>query len=150
MASLSEYGVSPHEIELEILESNNLEMDSVTVNNITLLKENGVNFSLDDFGTGYSSLSYVQKLPLKRLKIAQELIRDIDSSPRSLALVTAAIAIAKGLNLESIAEGVENTGVVKILKDLGCDVVQGYVFARPMTATDAKEYFLRSAKGKVS
>lgn len=121
----------PEKIKLEITET--LLMSNVKEYIVTLnqLRDHGVRFSLDDFGTGYSSLSYLKQFPLDSIKIDKSFIDDIAISEDSLAIVTAIIALSKSLGLKTIAEGVETRAQLDILKKLGCDFIQGYLFGRP-------------------
>jgi EAL domain-containing protein (putative c-di-GMP-specific phosphodiesterase class I) len=94
----------------------------------------GVFLSIDDFGTGYSSLSYLRSLPARQLKIDRSFVGDIEGSSDARAIVSAVIGLAHELGLRVVAEGVETAGQYDILRELGCDEMQGFFFARPMTA----------------
>jgi len=102
------------------------------------LKQIGVCFSLDDFGTGYSSLSYLKRLPFDQLKIDQSFVRDMLNGHDHESIVNAIISLAQSLKLEILAEGVETEAQLNVLKDLGCEIFQGYYFTRPL-ALDAFE-----------
>lgn len=108
-------------------------------------KELGLSVYVDDFGTGYSSLAYLQRLPIDTLKIDQGFIRGLDVNDENAALVRAIIALARGLNLRVIAEGVETDGQLAILRELGCDAAQGYLFSRPMPPHEIEKLLQRCA-----
>lgn len=137
---LRETGLSPHLLELEITESVFLENMEAAIEALTELKKLGVQFSIDDFGTGYSSLSYLKKLPIDRIKIAQEFVRDIDTDEGDKAIIKATIAMAKSLGLKLIAEGVENHQQLAFLLLHGCHAMQGYYFAKPMPAQEVQSF----------
>lgn len=133
--------VSPHLLELEILESAALG-DIIYVRNlITACRALGVTFALDDFGTGYSSLTYLKRLPVDVLKIDQTFVRDMLDDPEDLALVKAVISLAAVFNRSVIAEGVETAEHGVLLMQLGCDFAQGYGIARPMPAADVAAWW---------
>ncbi|MGV8894341.1 MAG: EAL domain-containing protein [Burkholderiaceae bacterium] len=133
--------VSPHLLELEILESAALG-DIIYVRNlITACRAQGVTFALDDFGTGYSSLTYLKRLPVDVLKIDQTFVRDMLDDPEDLALVKAVISLAAVFNRSVIAEGVETAEHGVLLMQLGCDLAQGYGIARPMPAQDVAAWW---------
>ena len=100
------------------------------------LNEIGVEISIDDFGTGYSSLAYLTTLPISELKIDRSFVRDLGITPQSSAVVTAIIALARSLGLRVVAEGVENLRQMEVLHRLGCGVMQGFLFSRPIPPDD--------------
>jgi len=134
--SVSAYGVPHKAIQLEITE-NNLMKD---LHNVSLslhrLNEIGVEISIDDFGTGYSSLAYLTTLPISELKIDRSFVRDLGITPQSSAVVSAIIALARSLGLRVIAEGVENLRQMEVLHRLGCGVMQGFLFSKPLPPDD--------------
>jgi EAL domain-containing protein (putative c-di-GMP-specific phosphodiesterase class I) len=104
------------------------------------LNQVGVEISIDDFGTGYSSLSYLTSLPLSELKIDRSFVRDLGVSPQSSAVVTAIIALARSLGLRTVAEGVETIRQMEVLHRLGCRVMQGFLFAKPMPPQEIQRW----------
>jgi diguanylate cyclase (GGDEF)-like protein/PAS domain S-box-containing protein len=124
--------INPARLKLELTESMLQDKIELTIETIMALKQIGVQFSLDDFGTGYSSLQYLKKLPLDQLKIDQSFIRDLATDANDKAIVRTIIAMAKALNLEVIAEGVETEEQRRILMQKGCRNFQGYLFGKPM------------------
>jgi diguanylate cyclase (GGDEF)-like protein/PAS domain S-box-containing protein len=142
-AILMECGASPEAIELEITESAAIQNLDDTVAVMGALKDLGIRFSLDDFGTGYSSLSYVKRLPLDTLKIDREFVRDCTSDPNDAAIVRAIIAIAHSLELNVVAEGIENEAQLRFLQGLGCAAYQGFLFSPPLPEAE----FLTAVRG---
>lgn len=136
--------LDPTMFEIEITEGLLLENQPEILRLLSELKNLGISLSMDDFGTGYSSLSYLKNLPFDRLKIDRIFVQSITHTPGDLALVTAAITMAHSLGLKVIAEGVETEDQFRILADLGCDYVQGYLFSKPLK-TDALEAYLAAS-----
>jgi EAL domain-containing protein (putative c-di-GMP-specific phosphodiesterase class I)/FixJ family two-component response regulator len=130
---LKETNILPNTLDLEITES--LIMQNVQSNSIILdmLRQLGIKLSIDDFGTGYSSLSYLKDFPMNILKIDKSFIKNIATDFTSSQIVTAIIHLAKSLNLEVIAEGVETKEQLDILKEKHCDYIQGYYFSEPVS-----------------
>jgi diguanylate cyclase (GGDEF)-like protein len=129
---LEDTGFAPESLELELTES--LLMEDLASSKATLaeLKSLGVAIALDDFGTGYSSLSYLKGFQLDTLKIDRTFIADLMTSEANASIVRATIGLAKGLHLKTVAEGVETRAQADFLVKHGCDVLQGFLFARPM------------------
>lgn len=137
---LRETRLQPQMLELELTESVFLENMDAAIEALTRLKRLGIQFAIDDFGTGYSSLNYLKKLPIDRIKIAQEFVRDIKTDEGDKAIVKATIAMAQSLGLQLIAEGVENRHQLSFLLSYGCNLMQGFYFARPMQAERVGEF----------
>jgi EAL domain-containing protein (putative c-di-GMP-specific phosphodiesterase class I) len=137
---LAEEGVSPHSIELEITETGLMKDLQGVVPSLHKLNELGTEISIDDFGTGYSSLAYLTSLPISELKIDRSFVRDLGTTPQSTAVVSAIIALARALGLRVIAEGVEQVSQMEVLYNLGCQICQGFLFARPMPAHEINEW----------
>lgn len=122
------------EIELEFTETAVLSDGPEVARTLAKLRDMGFSLALDDFGVGYSSLSMLQRLPISTLKIDRSFVADIEFSSRSAAIVGSMIRLAHGLQIRVVAEGVEREQQLDILKDLGCDEIQGYLLARPLPA----------------
>ncbi len=133
-AALKRYRVNPDLLTCEITETVAMDDAQTTMTQIERLAAVGVHISIDDFGTGYSSLSYLRKLPAGELKIDRSFVLDLESSSDARAVVDAVIKLAQALSLKVVAEGVETEAQHQILRALGCDELQGYLFAKPMTA----------------
>ena len=133
--TIESFDIPAHTLELEITESVLMENSDILMNMLKDLKQSGVSLAIDDFGTGYSSLSYLKRFPIDRVKIDQTFVRDLSTDTDDLAIVKAIIAMAKTLRLYVIAEGVETTEQLELLRREGCHEYQGYLFAKPMDAT---------------
>lgn len=141
---LDKTGLSPELLELEVTESIMMEYLDATLDILNHLKKIGVRFSVDDFGTGYSSLSYLKQLPIHALKIDKSFINDIIHDPNDAAITSAIVAMAKQLNLEVIAEGVETEQQLEFLTKLQCHTVQGYYFSRPVNPEEASAFLAKN------
>ncbi len=128
-------GHPPEALELEITESILMESSETTLTNIDRLKRGGVRLAIDDFGTGYSSLSYLHQFPFDTLKIDRSFIQHLDT-PRNRELARHIVSLGHTLELEVVAEGVETQAQLQTVRELGCDLVQGYVFYRPLAAAE--------------
>lgn len=145
---IEETEISPSLIELEITESIMMSDSQETIAKINQFVEMGFIIAIDDFGTGYSSLSSLSKLPIHKLKIDQSFINEMMTSENNKAIVECIIAMAKGLRLIVIAEGVENHDQAAILSELACDEGQGYLFSKPITASEFEHlYFTLKSPG---
>jgi diguanylate cyclase (GGDEF)-like protein len=133
---LEETGLDPATLEIEITESVLMDQTEAGIRTLRLLRDLGVRLVLDDFGTGYSSLSYLKHLPLDTIKIDRTFVAGLDGDT-DRAIVEAVIALAHGLHISVVAEGIETEAQLEQLRLMGCDVGQGYLFARPLPATDA-------------
>jgi len=132
-------GADPTHLILELTESMVMHDVDSTLVSLRALKTLGVSLSLDDFGTGYSSLSYLRRFPIDELKIDRSFINDIHTNPDDAAIAGAIVAMARSLGLSVVAEGVEKQEQSDLLAALGCNQVQGYFYARPMTASALAE-----------
>jgi EAL domain-containing protein (putative c-di-GMP-specific phosphodiesterase class I) len=131
-SALQRHNINPMLLKLELTESILLENIDDTIAIMNTLKEIGIRFSLDDFGTGYSSLQYLKQLPLYQLKIDRSFVRDIAVDSSDQAIVRTVIAMARTLNLDVIAEGVETEEQRQLLLSNDCGHYQGYLFGRPV------------------
>jgi diguanylate cyclase (GGDEF)-like protein len=143
-AILQDTGVRPRSLVLELTESMLMEPKGVTGRTILELANLGVSLAIDDFGTGYSSLSYLKNFPVTALKIDRSFIAGITADPDDAAITTAIIALARAMELDVVAEGVETEAQAEFLKDRGCQKIQGYLVGRPM-GREAFEAELRAA-----
>ena len=132
--ALTRHRIHPSLLTCEITESAAMEDTLATQETFRRLGELGAHLSIDDFGTGYSSLSYLRQLPAQELKIDMSFVKDIESGADARAVVDAVVKLAHALGLKVVAEGVENTRQQQILIELGCDELQGFLFAKPMSA----------------
>ena len=139
MQALSQSGLAPQRLELEITESLLIDNVTETLKSLHSLREMGVRVALDDFGTGYSSLSYLRSFPFDKIKIDRSFVVDIMTDKGSAAIIQAITGLAAALGMETIAEGVELADQVEMLHKNGCDNIQGYLLSRPVpiTAVDA-------------
>lgn len=135
-ASLQQYQIPPAMIELEITEAVAAGDPETAVTTMKALKSIGVSLAIDDFGTGYSSLSYLKRFPIDTLKIDIAFVRNIHTACDDEAIASMILALGKQLNLKVVAEGVELEAQQKLLAAMGCDILQGYLFSKPLAAQD--------------
>jgi EAL domain-containing protein (putative c-di-GMP-specific phosphodiesterase class I)/GGDEF domain-containing protein len=133
---LDDTGLDPAALEIEITESVLMDQTEAGVRTLRQLRDIGVRLVLDDFGTGYSSLSYLKHLPLDTIKIDRSFVAGLDGDT-DRSLVDAVIALAHGLRIGVVAEGIETEAQFELLRGMGCDVGQGYLFARPLPSAEA-------------
>jgi diguanylate cyclase (GGDEF)-like protein/PAS domain S-box-containing protein len=145
---LLETGLSPSRLELEITEGVLIGDHSRALSILRRLKALGVQIAMDDFGTGYSSLSYLQSFPFDKIKIDRSFISNIEQSPQSAAIVRAVIALARGLDLPVLAEGVETDDQLAFLGREACDEVQGYLVGRPCPIDEYAKLVGRAASAQ--
>jgi diguanylate cyclase (GGDEF)-like protein len=141
LLALADSGLEPGRLEIEITESIFLEGGEATLRLLHSLRSLGIRVALDDFGTGYSSLSYLQSFPFDKLKIDRSFIQNLLTREGASAIVRAITELAHALNIETTAEGVEETAQLMELRAHGCSSVQGFLFAEPMTAKDVDRLF---------
>ncbi|MBK9522606.1 MAG: EAL domain-containing protein [Rhodocyclaceae bacterium] len=147
--ALARSGLAPCYLELEITETALIDDAEKFIATLNGLKSLGVSISIDDFGTGYSNLSYLQRFSVNKLKIDQSFIHRLNDGPQELAIVAAIVQMAKGLNLLTTAEGIENENVRQQLAALDCNYGQGFYISRPCTA-EAFEHFVRNNRAAVA
>jgi len=139
---LEAHSLSPKYLSLEITEDEAMEDLETIINILTEFKNMGIKISLDDFGTGYSSLSYVNKLPIDKIKIDRSLIMNLEKDSKNMTIIKSIITMGHSLNIKIVAEGIETEKQLRILKELNCDYIQGYLIGRPMEAADFEKQFI--------
>ena len=137
---VAEYGLSHDELHLEITESAYTENSDQIIAVVSRLRERGFHIEMDDFGTGYSSLNMFSALPIDMLKLDMQFIRTAFRDRKDTRLLEAIIGLAKSMDLPTIAEGVETAEQMFTLKAMGCDIVQGYYFSKPLSADEFEKY----------
>ena len=151
---LSEAQLPADMLELELTESMLLEHVDAVAENIAALQKMGIKLAIDDFGTGYSSLAYLKRFPISTLKIDRAFVSELDedseenASDHDAAIIRAIIAMAHSLNMNVVAEGVEQAGQLSFLKQHGCDEVQGYLISRPLSAAGFTALLLENAEAQ--
>lgn len=135
-------GIKPESLELEITESFLMVNPDKALQSLVELRELGVLLSIDDFGTGYSSMSYLQQIKVHKLKVDISFVRNITTNSGNAAIVKAIIAMGHGLSLEVIAEGVETSAQADLLRQLGCDMIQGYLISPALASEDMTRFML--------
>jgi len=136
--SLRESGCKPEWIEMEIVERFIMKDTSKSIALLKRFRELGVDISIDDFGTGHSSLAYLKQLPITKLKIDQSFVQNLEDSKEDRAIARTIIELGRGLGLKVLAEGVETAGQKEFIYSSGCELMQGYLFSKPVRAEDAE------------
>ena len=142
---ITEFGVEPDRIELEITESVVMDEPQIVIEALQELKLFGVKVAIDDFGTGFSSMSYLQQLPLDRLKVDRSFVNEIMPG-KSAFIAETIVTLGNKLGLSTIAEGVEKREQASYMLKLGCDEAQGYLFAKPMPYEQLLEFLASQDK----
>ncbi len=142
VSALAASGLAADRLELEITESTLLQDSEATLSTLYQLRALGVRIAMDDFGTGYSSLSYLQSFPFDKIKIDRSFIKDIAEGVGSLNIVRAVTAMARGLGMETTAEGVETKEQLETVRAEGCTEMQGFLFSQPMPASEIEQLLL--------
>ncbi|HEX5803081.1 MAG TPA: EAL domain-containing protein [Azospira sp.] len=145
---LAETGIPPQLLELEITESAVMDKPDEAIKVLQALKQMGVTLAIDDFGTGYSSLAYLKLFPIDHLKIDRSFVRDIERDPDDAAIAFSTIALAHSLGVRVVAEGVETQAQFDMLRQHGCDEVQGFFFSEPLPAEAATRFLRRTRESQ--
>ncbi len=132
-------GIKPHTLKLEVTESTAMENAEHTISILKRLKQFGVQLSIDDFGTGYSSLSYLHRLPFDTLKIDRSFVNNVGERGENAGILQTIISLAKNLQMDVVAEGIETEAQLSVLQNLGCDFGQGYLLAKPKSKDETEE-----------
>jgi len=148
--ALRKHGLAPHLLELELTESILIRDANEALEKLQALADLGVQLSLDDFGTGYSNLTYLKRFPLHRLKIDRSFIVAMPEDAADEAIVAAIVQMGHALQMEVVAEGVERPEQLQRLRALGCDQYQGFLFARPMPASDLWDRLRQQADSRTA
>ena len=143
---ISDNDFDANNLELEITEGQMMKNPEEVITKLNALNDLGIGISIDDFGTGYSSLSLLKRLPINRLKIDRSFVKDVPSDEEDVAIIKAIIALAESLNLNLIAEGVENSAQRDFLIDQGCMNIQGHYYSHPIPAEEMHKVLLKSAE----
>ncbi len=147
-SAIERYGLTPNCIKAEITESTTMMYPKKAAETLQRMKETGIKVSLDDFGTGYSSLSHLMGFPIDELKIDRSFVQALEENEDSVTLVSTIIAMAKALKLTVVAEGAEVERQVDILRELDCDVIQGFYYSRPVEADQVADLLQRFEGGE--
>ena len=139
--ALAETGLPASSLELEITESMVMEDPERVIDLLDRIRSRGIHLSLDDFGTGHSSLAHLKRFPIDCVKIDRAFIKDMTENADDVAIAKTIVAMAKALDLTTVAEGVETEAQLELLKKLGCDEIQGYLFSRPLSADDFGAFY---------
>ena len=143
---LSESDVAPSRVHLEITERLLMGQPENARDTLRMCRKAGMGISIDDFGTGYSSLSYLHYFPIDTLKIDRSFVKDMITDESAMELIKSIIALGKNLKMKIIAEGVENKEEAVALRNLGCDMAQGYFFAKPMPERETIVFLKKNQK----
>jgi predicted signal transduction protein with EAL and GGDEF domain len=145
--SFADEGVPLSLVELEFTETAAMEMSQDVLVEIAALRADGATIAIDDFGTGYSNLARLRSMPLDRVKLDPSLIAEIENCERARVVVQAVIQLVRGVGCEVVAEAVETVSQADILRSMGCDVVQGYIFSQPMFEDEFLDWTTNAERG---
>jgi EAL domain-containing protein (putative c-di-GMP-specific phosphodiesterase class I) len=144
--AVGESKIKPGQLHIEITEGMLMSNPDMAKQTLRQFVDAGMHISIDDFGTGYSSLSYLHHFPINTMKIDRSFVKNMFDTESTMMLLKSIVGLAKNLNLEIIAEGIEKSEEADILRELGCDMVQGFFFAKPMQEDDAKQFVAPSSQ----
>jgi EAL domain-containing protein (putative c-di-GMP-specific phosphodiesterase class I) len=142
-AALAASGLEPSCVELEIAEQSLVDNIEPGIAQMSLLKERGIRLAIDNFGTGFTSLNCVKRLPIDKLKIDMTFVKDLPNSANDAAIATSIVSLAQGLNLKVVGEGVQTQLQHEFLRHLGCDLAQGFLYSRPVTAERMSRFLVQ-------
>jgi EAL domain-containing protein (putative c-di-GMP-specific phosphodiesterase class I) len=145
-ACLQQHAVQPSRLVLEITESAVMRDPALAARHMHLLKLAGIRFAIDDFGTGHSSLAQLSRLPLDQLKIDRAFITHAHERPADATIVKSTIELAHNMGLSVVAEGIENERALRLLRAMGCDLLQGEYISKPLEPAAVKDFVARSAR----
>jgi len=148
--ALQRHGLPPYRLEIEITEGTLMAESELVLSQLRLLRDMGVGVALDDFGTGYSSLSYLCKFPFSKLKIDRSFAAALDHSASARSVLRAIVKLGHGLGMTVTAEGIENQRQLALLRDIGCDLAQGYLLGRPTPLGELAATILQNFAGQLA
>jgi EAL domain-containing protein (putative c-di-GMP-specific phosphodiesterase class I) len=134
--------MSPSDLELEITESILLDDEQIVAASLRTFRGAGIRIALDDFGTGYSSLNYLKRYPVDCIKIDRSFVSQLEEGSVSVAIVQAMVTLAHALDIEVTAEGVETEEQKRILTQMGCNTLQGFLLSAPVPAAEMERFFI--------
>jgi diguanylate cyclase (GGDEF)-like protein/PAS domain S-box-containing protein len=143
LSIIDRHGIPAELMEIEITENLLLSDAAGVIDKMRQLRERGMRISIDDFGTRYSSLNYLRRFPISSIKIDQSFVRDLSEKQGASPIINAIVGIARGFNLHLVAEGIETDYQLQVLRNLGCDEMQGFLFSRPVPAAEVRDLLLR-------
>jgi EAL domain-containing protein (putative c-di-GMP-specific phosphodiesterase class I) len=146
---LQETGVPAERLELELTESSVMSDPDRALAILQALRKTGIRLAIDDFGTGYSSMAYLKKLPVSEIKIDRTFVTEMDSDASDAAIVRSSLELARNLDLEVVAEGIETQAVWDLLTDLGCSSAQGFFLSRPLPPAQFESWLRQRETSKV-
>jgi diguanylate cyclase (GGDEF)-like protein/PAS domain S-box-containing protein len=146
---VTRHGIDPQQLELEVTESGLVEDPENVARILSKLRDIGLTIAIDDFGTGYSSLAYLKTFPVSVLKIDRSFVRDLETDLNDRGIAEAVVSMARVLQMNVVAEGVENEAQAAILRDMGCEMAQGYFFGRPLTPEAFESHWHAGREGRM-